>query len=86
MGNNKIYWWILGTITSVAGVIAAEYATTVQQQVLRQEQQIMYLERTVASIDTKLTMIMEEIRRNSDRAYERQIAERNRNDKRFEQK
>ncbi len=78
MGNNKIYWWILGTVTTVAALIAGEYATTIQKTLMRQEAQIAYLERTVASIDTKLQMIMDEIRRTSDRNYAEQMRQRER--------
>ena len=60
----RVYWAVIGIFLALIGAMGKEISTQVRDQMNKQEQRIMELEKALIGIDTKLTMIMDEIRRN----------------------
>lgn len=60
----RVFWAIIGISLTLIGAMGNEISRQVREQMNRQEMRIMELEKAIIGIDTKLSMVIDEIRRN----------------------
>ena len=62
--SSRVFWAIIGVSLTLIGAMGNELSRQVREQMNRQEVRIMELEKAIIGIDTKLSMVIDEIRRN----------------------